>query len=636
MSVASSCCSDLREINEAKVTSILSYLDDVANPQAVTMGTDTVAPGDHSTGLGTRSGAPPSLSSSFAPLSPLPKGPISFANRSANGSVASGITTLAGENQVYCGIKGKIDALRSTCETLRQENNALQKKIIDDRGRYDRSVQQVRDAAKHEIDEAMTQLRKAHKEQSDAVSRITKERDVAQRACEELTHRLKMETSRKSQEMDTLQAAHVAAIQKMKEELKASDKKARETWKEQMTDQMKKECLRLLQPDIEAMVTRHRAEKVRLEEAHRDALQRRDQVMAEKEKLLDDEKEKVRRNAEERIGLERQLADDRCREEISRMRRVMEEERSVLEKKREAQQAVFDERERTLKMELTKVEEELADYRRKLAEGTMQFRDAVSSEVHKVSAAQEAQTQAHKQRLSEENAILKRRLETELEATLKIREDELRAKCKLELDRMVAATHEKMEETYLTKVREMKESDRMVREKIFRLERTIQHLENELELTKGQLSSAMETLRQKDEAISALRSDMQSARDARDAAEAVASREFDHRLHALNSQWQSKLHQLENDKVESLQVVRQEHRMSELAWNEKKAELEAELRAMDQKYNSELSAINDKVLVTVAAKDGAIQQLQLRLAQYEAQLKEKDAWLEQHRALLAE
>lgn len=636
-SAASSNCSDLREVNEAKVANILSYLDSMTphlgNPAMLDPRqsfTHHDEGSEHVHRPTTATPPPVQHRNSWVAGSHAPTGDW----HGGACSVASGITTLANENQVYSGIKNKVDALRNTCETLQKENAALHAKIADDRKRYEHTVRSTRETARNELDDALQQIRTMTRQHGETTRQLSAERDALKLALDELTHKFNRELSSRKEDREALEAAHATAISQLKARWMATEKTTREKWKEKELKDLKQNTLKALQPDIEFLMKRHNAEKARLEEQYQDELKRKDKLLIDKEAAFEELKGRIQSAADARIAHERQLAEDRAREEVQRMKRVMEEAEVLSEKKRDSQQQIFDEREQSFKHEIKKLEEELFEMRRKSMEGTAQFRDAVSSEVSKLSATQESHLHSLREQLANEHQRAKDQLEADNRRVLSTKEEEIRAKCKLELDRAVVQTQERLENAYIQKVKEMKESDRLVREKINRQERTIEQLQNDLELAKSQVKTAIENLRQKEETIVCLQRDVKVAHDAQERLQSGQEKEFDHRLRFLDGQWQQRLRQLEMDKVDAINDLQHQMRKEKLEWEEAKSVLDAEIRGLEQKHNSELSGINDKVLVAVSTREGVIRQLNERIAVLENMLRDRDVALDQHRALL--
>lgn len=397
---------------------------------------------------------------------------------------------------------------------------------------------------------------------------------------------------------------------------------------------MKQNTLKALQPDIEFLMKRHNAEKARLEEQFQDELKRKEKQLVDKEAAFEELKSRIQSAADSRIAHERQLADDRSRDEVQRMQRVMEEADILAEKKRDSQRQLSDEREQSLKHDIKKLEEELFQMRRRDMEGTAQFRDAVSTEVSKLSATQDAHLQAIKDQMTKDHMKAREQLDVDNRRILATKEEEIRAKCKLELDRAVVQTQERLEDAYIQKVKEMKESDRLVRDKISRQEFTIEQLKTDLELAQSQLKTSLDNLRKKDEAIVCLQRDVSVARDAQEALKNGQEKEFDNRLRFLDGQWLQRLRQLEMDKVDAINELQHQMRKEKLEWDEMRSVLESDIRSIEQKHNSELSGINDKVLVAVSSREGVIRQLQERIAALEGMLRDRDIALDQHRALI--
>ena len=623
-SASASCCSDLREINDAKVQNILSYLDDVVP-----------ATGD--------AGSPcPSVRQSIAldhngifvdPLS-IEETIIQPTRRGT--SVVSGITTITGgENStVYHGIKGKIDALRQTCDTLKDENAKLVQKLRSDKQRSEQRIGRMHDLAKQEIDALRNELQGTQRKHAEIVNKLVHEKSQLSSTVDDLSKKLEALTDTQSRSVERLEAAHAAAITQLKSKWMAQEKAVREKWKEQEAKEIKRSTLSALEPDLELLMKRHKAEKARLTEDWTEQLRRKDEIIAAKEAQYEDMKAKCSRVAEERIMTERRFAEERTREECDRMRRQLAEERQLALKKREGAEAFFQEQKDAMTREMKSLEQQLFDMRRQASEGTAAFRDAVAEEVRKITESNDAHLRQERLRFSEEQNAARQGLHEENTALLAAKEAEIRRVCNLERDKQVAKVVQQLESEHVAMMSSSREAERMVREKIVRMEREIERLQTDLELRGDQLKTCQNNLRLRDEELNRCQRDLNAARESLETARESCEQEFDVRLRFLDGEWQQKLRRFEIHHVDEINQLQHEHQLATREWDRQRQELEGEHRATEQKHSSELSAINDRVLVAVAKKETTIQHLHEQVRQYELLLRDHETELQKHKSLL--
>jgi DNA repair exonuclease SbcCD ATPase subunit len=634
VSAATSCCSDLREINDAKVQNILSYLEDVV-PAAVGNGLSP-CPSLRQSLAQERDSFSAGI---FADPSSIDEAMLaSSARRGGGTSIVSGITTIAGENstQVYHGIKGKIDALRQTCDSLKEENAKLVQKMSAEKQRSEQRISRMHDIAKQELDALRTELQGSQRKHAEVVSKLVHEKSQLSASVDDLSKKLEGMLDSQSRTVERLEAAHAAAITQLKSKWMAQEKAAREKWKEQEAKEIKRSTLSALEPDLELLMTRHKKEKTRLAEELTEQLRRKDELIAAKEAQYEDMKMKCSRVAEERIMTERRFAEERAREECERMRRQLDEERQLAQKKREGAEVFFQEQKETMMREMKSLEQQLFDMRRQASEGTAAFRDAVAEEVRKITEANEEQMRLEKLRFAEEQTAARQRLFEENLSLLATKEAEIQRLCNLERDKQIAKVVQQLESEHIAIMSSSRDAERMVREKIVRMEREIERLQTDLELRGDQLKICQSNLRTRDEELTRCQRELRSAREALDSARESCEKEFDGRLRFLDGEWQQKLRRFEIQHVDEINRLQHEHQLASREWDRQRQELEGEYRSMEQKHSSELSAINDRVLVAVAKKEATIQHLHEQVRQYEGIVRDQEAALQKHKSLLSQ
>lgn len=286
--------------------------------------------------------------------------------------------------------------------------------------------------------------------------------------------------------------------------------------------------------------------------------------------------------------------------------------------------------------EMKSLEQQLFDMRRQASEGTAAFRDAVAEEVRKITEANEEQMRLEKLRFAEEQTAARQRLFEENLSLLATKEAEIQRLCNLERDKQIAKVVQQLESEHIAIMSSSRDAERMVREKIVRMEREIERLQTDLELRGDQLKICQSNLRTRDEELTRCQRELRSAREALDSARESCEKEFDGRLRFLDGEWQQKLRRFEIQHVDEISRLQHEHQLASREWDRQRQELEGEYRSMEQKHSSELTAINDRVLVAVAKKEATIQHLHEQVRQYEGIVRDQEAALQKHKSLLSQ
>ncbi|EAN91494.1 hypothetical protein, conserved, partial [Trypanosoma cruzi] len=371
---SSSVCSDLRELNEAKVANILSYLDEAVatRPQlaAPFAQNDEMLPESYvSEGIPLSSSAAPNRLLLNKP--PLAAPPPQLTQRQqqqqqqqqqmSSSASASCLTsyviggTLDPYVGVYHGIKSKIEALRFSNDELRAENEELKARLSTARQRETEHVEKLQAAARSEVDSLRKGFQESEKEHNRVTQLLQREKAQLTKAVESLTTQLRQEMSRREEEVAKLESANAAAIAQLKTRWQAQEKAAREKWKISEAKRIKESTLQSLEPDIVLLLNRHKAEKARLREEFENELRQRDEVIALKEAEVEEVKAKLARDAEAMMTREQKEFRDRLREEIERVNRQLEDERRVARQKTENTEAFFEEQKSVMQREISRL-----------------------------------------------------------------------------------------------------------------------------------------------------------------------------------------------------------------------------------------------------------------------------------------
>lgn len=616
-SSASSCCSDLREINEAKVANILSYLEEQIPPPAAAMIYQDP----------TLSTDGPFFSSASlrGSITGMPAIPTSGA------SVASGLTTLATENHVLGTVKSKIEALRSTNETLMQENKMLHAKVAEDKKQYEARILEVRQIAKTELERFSTELQQRNMTSSEAMRKLIKEKDATTRALEDMTHKLRQANEALDTQKKNLEAAHALALSREKSSWRTAETAAREKWRNDETVRLKKAVLENLRPELAEVIAKHAAQKDALQRDFNNQLQSLKNEAADREASFENIKAELQRKAEERIAYERRYAEERAKEEVDRVRRSAEDERQHMEKQKESLRSVFEEKENNLKREMRRLQEENIDLQAKQFQAQAQFRDEVGRRVAELSSSQDGVLRLQREQLELDMKRKEDVMREENNRFLSQREEELKLRLAAERDIEVSKALTEMEQTYKQEIAKKKEVERLEKDEARRRETKILELQAAKELVEQQLLVARESLKQKDETVARLNKELEEVKSQLEHHSAHAEREMDSRLRFLEAQFQQRLRSLEAEKVDEVSHLQLERKREEDSFFRQRSQLEEQLRSLEHQHNAELSEVEKKITVAVATRDGKIAELRDKVAVLEHTLAQMQ---EQHRTLL--
>ncbi|PWV21814.1 hypothetical protein C3747_1g23 [Trypanosoma cruzi] len=650
---SSSVCSDLRELNEAKVANILSYLDEAVatRPQlaAPFAQNDEMLPESYvSEGIPLSSSAAPNRLLLNKP--PLAAPPPQLTQRQqqqqqqqqqmSSSASASCLTsyviggTLDPYVGVYHGIKSKIEALRFSNDELRAENEELKARLSTARQRETEHVEKLQAAARSEVDSLRKGFQESEKEHNRVTQLLQREKAQLTKAVESLTTQLRQEMSRREEEVAKLESANAAAIAQLKTRWQAQEKAAREKWKISEAKRIKESTLQSLEPDIVLLLNRHKAEKARLREEFENELRQRDEVIALKEAEVEEVKAKLARDAEAMMTREQKEFRDRLREEIERVNRQLEDERRVARQKTENTEAFFEEQKSVMQREISRLQKELFALKEAAATEKATFHDAVAREVAGITANSNRIVSDLKEQLMWEFSQREKETRAQNAQYLAAKEEELRRKYEAERDAAVAAATQRLEQEHIKSLTESYNNDGVLRDRFAQMSRESERLRVEAELLQEQLKSALEAMNRKEEEIVRLREAAELTEQRVKAIEDRIRGECETRLHVLDTEWQRKLRQFEIRHVEEVGGMQHELEKATIELEAAKNAAALEQRNIEQKHNAELTSINERVLVALATKDNTLKAQTEQISLLQEALRMRDEHIARHRELL--
>ncbi|CBH14825.1 hypothetical protein, conserved [Trypanosoma brucei gambiense DAL972] len=629
----SSVFSDLRELNEAKVSNILSYLDDVVStrpPFPASFGPsacrDVYMPANISDG-----GV--ALAPSAALLQPSTQLPPFGGSASCLTSHIIGCGPDV-RSDVYHGIKAKISALQFSNDELRAENEELKERVKMAREREAERLGSQEAAARNELEGLRKKLRETERNYERVVQEFQRERSQLTQAVESVTSQLRQEMSRREEEIARLESANATAIAQLKTRWQAQEKAAREKWRIAEAKRIKENTLQSLEPDIVLLLNRHKAEKARMREEFENELRQRDEVIAAKEATLEESRARLEREASATRAREQQEFRDRLKEEMDRVNRQLEEERRLAKQKHDDLEIFAEDRKNTMQREISQLQKEVFTLREAAATEKAKIHEEVAREVANITANSNQIVSDLKEKLMLEFSRREQETKAYNVQYLAAREEELRHKFEAERDAAVAEVTRRAEQQHLQTLMESHGADSVLRDRCAQMGRENERLRAEVELLQGNLRSVVEEIGRKEEEMSRLReaSDLTNQR-VKEIQEKVRA-EDEARMHVLDSEWQRKLRQFEIKHVEEVGAMQHELEKVTIELQAVKNAAALEQRSIEQKHNAELTSINERVLVALATKDNTLRAQTEQISVLQEAIRLRDEQIARHRELL--
>ncbi|TPP44434.1 hypothetical protein CGC21_6335 [Leishmania donovani] len=648
---AGSCCSDLREMNEAKVANILSYLDSAAATQCearsvrdCTLATSfsSVVPLTSSV-LQHVTASTPAPSSINASPNDTPTHRHAPPGRSTSppsvGVPAMSVSWITGggaesAQNTYLGIKKRIEGMQFENEQLRRDNAELRSRLQQWRAEEANRKEEMREAVQGEVDELRNSHVQERKRAKAEKEKLEKAKEELTRQVDTLTVRLREEAAKHAEDVRRLEGTHAAALSSLRTKWAAQEKVNREKWRLAEAKRIKESTLQSLEPDIVLLLNRHKAEKARLREEYENELRQRDEAIAAKDASLEELKSKLRREADELLSREQEAVRNRLRDESERIHRQLEEERRLEQQRREQLEHHYEDQKRTLQREIERLGKEVLRLQSEQTSEQASFHEAVTSEVARVTGEVNERMKCLKEKLMLEFADREKDAKEENQRYLQSKEAEMRKKCELERDAAVTKVVQRLEEEHLRALESARGSDGMLRERYIQVTREKERLQVELDLVQEQLSTALEANRSKAEELQRIQDMANLSEQHISAIEDKVRSEYTKRMSILDHEWQKKLHELETQHVKEVWELQQRHGAATQEVARLRSDFEMEKKTLEQRHHAELSQINERILVAITKKENTIRHQSEQLLSLQEAVSVREQELQRHRQLL--
>ncbi|XP_064179534.1 centrosomal protein of 131 kDa [Anguilla rostrata] len=467
------------------------------------------------------------------------------------------------------------------------------------------------------------------------IDQLIDDKKALSERCETMVTELKQVDQKYTKKITQMQEQHdlvwhilgplCEEIKKLKELMTASEKIRREKWIDEKTKKIKEITVKGLEPEIQKLISKHKAELKKLRALHEADLQQADERAAQRY---------IRQTEELRLQLERER-DQHCQREreLAQQRyeqQLQEEEKALQQQRRRLYKEVAEEKER-LNQLATRQRVELDELRRQLEENSTVASRALREELDKTREEQERRHQVELKALRERLEIEKQTWEENYmkkeEAWLLSRERELKEEVRRGRDKEIELAIQRLEEETSgareeceraaeNRVKRVREQYEVELREMEVTERALQDRHKELKLrhseTEAQLLHLQAVLRHKEQEVQDLTQIRDKLSEERRRLAEVIRQEF----------------------AERLVVTEEENRRLKVEGAELRARLRLEVERVTHEKEEELAEVHQRVKSAILKKEETVSTLR---KQHEAALKRADhleALLEQQRKQL--
>ncbi|NXV31864.1 CP131 protein, partial [Rissa tridactyla] len=522
-------------------------------------------------------------------------------------------------------VTSSIMRLKLEVEEKKRAISLLQTALAQQRELTVRHVKQTEKELGHQLRLQREQYEAAIQRHLAFIDQLIDDKKVLSEKCEAVVAELKQVDQKYGKKITQMQEQHELEIKKLKELMSATEKIKREKWIDEKTKKIKEITVKGLEPEIQKLIAKHRQDIRKLKKLHEAELLQSDERAAQHYgRQAEELRDLLEREKEEQSQRERELARQRCEQQLEQEEQALQQQRCRLYAE------VAEEKER-LSQQAARQRAEAEELRQQLEASSSAVTRALKEEYTKEKEEQERRHQAEVKVLKERLEIEKQAWEANYvkkeEAWLLSRERELREEMRKERDKEIELVIQRLEadmssakeeceraaenrikrirDKYEVEFQELERSERKLQERCNELKGRLAELEGESIRLQG-------LLKHKEQEVEEIQKVRDQLAQERSSLAEVIRQEFTDRLVGTEE---------ENKRLKAEMV-------------EMRARQRLELDRVVREKDKELEEVHRRVKTAVARKEESVSSLR---KQYEAAVQRADrleALLEQQRKQL--
>ncbi|NXG92179.1 CP131 protein, partial [Stercorarius parasiticus] len=522
-------------------------------------------------------------------------------------------------------VTSSIMRLKLEVEEKKRAISLLQTALAQQRELTVQHVKQTEKDLGHQLRLQREQYEAAIQRHLAFIDQLIDDKKVLSEKCEAVVAELKQVDQKYGKKITQMQEQHELEIKKLKELMSATEKIKREKWIDEKTKKIKEVTVKGLEPEIQKLIAKHRQDIRKLKMLHEAELLQSDERAAQRYgRQAEELRDLLEREKEEQSQRERELARQRCEQQLE------QEEQALQQQRRRLYAEVAEEKER-LSQQAARQRAEAEELRQQLEASSSAVTRALKEEYTKEKEEQERRHQAEvkvlKERLEMEKQAWEANYVKKEEAWLLSRERELREEMRKERDKEIelviqrleadmSSAKEECERAAENRIKRIRDKYEVEFQELERSERKLQERCNEL---KGRLAELEGEsirlhglLKHKEQEVEEIQKVRDQLAQERSSLAEVIRQEFTDRLVGTEE---------ENKRLKAEMV-------------EMRARQRLELDRVVREKDKELEEVHRRVKTAVARKEESVSSLR---KQYEAAVQRADrleALLEQQRKQL--
>ncbi|KAL9956558.1 hypothetical protein ACROYT_G038050 [Oculina patagonica] len=349
-------------------------------------------------------------------------------------------------------------AVKIELEEKKRTNDLLQRALNQQREFTLRQAKEMEKDAKQRLAIQRQEYEAAIQRHLSFIDQLIDDKKVLGERCEEVVNKLKSTDKKYGDKIKQMEENHQVEIKKQKEVILAAEKLRREKWINEKTQQIKEVTVKGLEPDIQKLIAKHKAEVKKLKSTHQAELLEADERAGRRYiQQIEELRDQLEREKESACSRERELSQQRYEKQLE------QEEQAYQQQRRRLYAEVQEEKERVA-LQAQKQRQELDEARAALEE-------------------------SHKKSILEMQSSHQRTID-DLERKHQLEMNELKERLEIEKQGWIENYMKKQDAMLMTKERELKEAVREGRDR--EIEMVISRLEEETSLAREECERAAE------------------------------------------------------------------------------------------------------------------------------------------------
>ncbi|XP_067670950.1 centrosomal protein of 131 kDa-like [Haliotis asinina] len=331
----------------------------------------------------------------------------------------------------------ELDEKRRTVTMLQKALNQQRELTVRHARETEKEMKKRLDLQKEEYEETV-------KRHLGFIDQLIDDKKTLSERCEQVVKELKVIDKKYQDKIKSIVDSHSHELQKLKDIHAAAEKLRREKWIEEKTKKIKEMTVKGLEPEIQRLIAKHKAEIKKIKQLQEsDILESDERASHRYVKMIEELREQLEQEKEAACNRERQMAKERYEKQLQ------QEEESYQQQRRRLHAEVQEEKER-LSQQAARQRTELDKLQRQLEDSHSMALDAMKSDFEKAREEQDRRHAIEVRELNERLRVEKEAWEENYmkkqETWLAQKERELKSHVRRDRDKEIEMVIQRLEE----------------------------------------------------------------------------------------------------------------------------------------------------------------------------------------------